>query len=151
MDLLTVLMHEFGHLLGRDHDGAGVMEESLAPGERLLPDHDHEPAVAPPAAITRPLRRPDPEADAKPVTVKPVPGAPLADFVSVAPLTADRPAAVAPAVELRRPRRVPDERPADAVAAPPVRVEAASRPRPEPTGRLAADDWPLEENGVWVG
>lgn len=34
MDLLTVLEHEFGHLLGLDHDDEGVMGESLATGAR---------------------------------------------------------------------------------------------------------------------
>ncbi len=36
MDLLSVLMHEIGHVLGHDHDdGGGVMNETLAAGERL--------------------------------------------------------------------------------------------------------------------
>src|SRR5207302_9808584 len=35
MDLLTVLEHELGHLLGHDHDEGGVMAETLAAGERL--------------------------------------------------------------------------------------------------------------------
>ena len=34
MDLLSVVMHELGHLLGHDHETDGVMEESLAPGVR---------------------------------------------------------------------------------------------------------------------
>jgi hypothetical protein len=34
LDLLTVLMHEFGHLLGRDHEADGVMQERLSAGER---------------------------------------------------------------------------------------------------------------------
>ena len=42
MDLLTVLEHEIGHLLGHDHDDAGVMAETLAAGVRqtdLQRDH----------------------------------------------------------------------------------------------------------------
>ena len=34
MDLLSVLMHEMGHLLGHDHDDEGVMAETLAAGTR---------------------------------------------------------------------------------------------------------------------
>jgi hypothetical protein len=36
MDLLSVLTHEIGHLLGHDHAEGGVMGESLAPGVRSL-------------------------------------------------------------------------------------------------------------------
>jgi hypothetical protein len=35
MDLLTVLEHEVGHLLGREHEANGVMAETLAAGTRL--------------------------------------------------------------------------------------------------------------------
>lgn len=40
IDLLTVLMHELNHLLGHDHDES-LMESTLEPGERVLPE-DHE-------------------------------------------------------------------------------------------------------------
>jgi membrane-associated phospholipid phosphatase len=37
MDLLTVLSHEVGHLLGHDHEAAGVMQETLDAGTRRTP------------------------------------------------------------------------------------------------------------------
>ena len=37
MDLLTVLEHEVGHLLGYDQDEGGVMAETLSAGERWTP------------------------------------------------------------------------------------------------------------------
>ena len=37
MDLLTVLDHELGHVLGFEHHRAGVMEEYLTPGTRRVP------------------------------------------------------------------------------------------------------------------
>ena len=37
LDLLSVVLHELGHWLGRGHDEHGVMAESLPPGVRQVP------------------------------------------------------------------------------------------------------------------
>src|SRR5262245_27076496 len=37
MDLLTVLEHEVGHLLGKEHENGSVMAETLSPGIRRTP------------------------------------------------------------------------------------------------------------------
>ena len=42
VDLLTVLEHEIGHLLGYDHEEGGVMQETLAAGTRLTPSLSSE-------------------------------------------------------------------------------------------------------------
>ncbi len=46
MDLLTVVMHELGHVLGYDHDEDGLMAETLATGVRRADvDHGHAASV----------------------------------------------------------------------------------------------------------
>lgn len=40
MDLLTVLTHEIGHMLGYEHEHDGIMQETLSAGERVTPQGD---------------------------------------------------------------------------------------------------------------
>ncbi len=46
IDLLTAVMHEMGHLLGRNHAGHGLMQPALGPGVRRLPRGEEESVLA---------------------------------------------------------------------------------------------------------
>ncbi|HVK09010.1 MAG TPA: PKD domain-containing protein, partial [Gemmataceae bacterium] len=162
IDLLTVLLHEFGHLLGLDHEGEGVMQDRLAPGERLLPDHDHEPGAPLPAAVIPRVRRPVEEHDS-PTATPPAPAATPVAIVtprgdaSIAPLGTGQQVTGGPAASAAEPRRSRRVEPlagwADDVAAIAQTETHQSEGRrlpTEATGWLVSDDWPPEVNGVWV-
>jgi hypothetical protein len=50
MDLLTVIAHEVGHLLGQDHGQDGVMADTLSFGTRLVLSPGKDAATSPFAA-----------------------------------------------------------------------------------------------------
>src|SRR5262249_22015988 len=50
MDLVTVVTHELGHVLGFEHSDASVMEAALTPGARLVPQALPGVAVGPTVA-----------------------------------------------------------------------------------------------------
>ena len=53
MDLLTVLAHELGHLLGYDHDDDSVMAETLTAGTRLAGSRGGDADTSESAVLTR--------------------------------------------------------------------------------------------------
>jgi hypothetical protein len=62
-------MHEFGHVLGFDHQTQGVMEATLQTGERLLPSTLGDPDRTPSATGTAPTRKNGPADQAPPQLV----------------------------------------------------------------------------------
>src|SRR3954447_8819207 len=93
MDLLTVALHELGHVLGLDPDagGEGVMAQTLAPGVRRVPTRDDLPpaaAGASPGAAALPALVPSPRGRAL--------GAPRAVPAVPPPPSAVAPVAVVP-------------------------------------------------------
>jgi probable HAF family extracellular repeat protein len=57
MDLLTVLEHEVGHLLGNEHEAGGVMQETLGPEQRRNARRGPAHWAAAPEAMTSAIGR----------------------------------------------------------------------------------------------
>src|SRR5262249_6577867 len=94
MDLLTVVEHEFGHVLfGPDPSETGLMEDTLQPGVRLFPGSD--PVGASPVTTSGPAAR---LSASSPSTLaeSPVITSGLTATPSAAPATLSNPAALAP-------------------------------------------------------
>lgn len=133
-DLVSVLLHELGHVLGLDHDDAhAVMAAELAPGTRLT--------LRPAAASSRPVPV-GAVAGATPATA--APDAALAGEWGMLPLPAvacrpastSRPATAGPVAVPAAPGPTPPVPSASAPAAPPASSGPAAAP-PVPAGPLA--------------
>ena len=137
MDLVTVLAHELGHVIGLDHDAGSLMGGVLSPGERRGPLPSPEPAPEPEAEPeVEPQVEVEPETASEPESP---PAAPETD-----PAAADE-TGNGPAPE--QPEAASDPAPADKAEA-----GAALEPAPEQHVENApAETPPGPENGTETG
>ena len=148
MDLVTVLAHELGHVLGLDHDAGSLMNGSLSPGEQRGPMPSPEPEPEPESdAAAEPEAEPQVEVEVEAAAVPedestPAPEADAAAEATgdeLAPEQSEAPSDPAPADEAE-PEVGQEPAPDEHVESAPDEAEPALEPLNESGDQPAAND-----------